>query len=275
MANRALASRLQRSLAHAGREISLDRFVNAIYKVNVIYETISPRRQRRRAKRVESIVAAAMDLVVEQGFGGLTMTRLADALDLSAGALYRYFDSKDALVAELQRRGLTMIQSRFDQRRKTWSSTLPSDPELAAVCELLLAARFYLDLARDEPQLQRWIAVSLSMPRRLTADLAAEHVAPAFSGLLLSVSELFHHAVSAGGLCRGHSLERTVIFWSSLQGVTSAGHLQRLAPQSQDGWYDVPRLGDELTRTLLRGWGASTNTLEQAQAWLDCNLETT
>ena len=53
-----------------------------------------------RAK-IERILEAAMEMVAEGGFDALSMARLADAVDYTPGALYRYFRSKDALYAAL------------------------------------------------------------------------------------------------------------------------------------------------------------------------------
>ena len=48
--------------------------------------------------RSEEIIAAAMRTFVRKGLDGATMQDIASEAGLSAGALYRYFDSKDRLV---------------------------------------------------------------------------------------------------------------------------------------------------------------------------------
>ena len=207
-----------------------------------------------------------MRIVADEGFGGLTVTRIAAELDVSVGAMYRYFNGKQALVAELQARGLTMIRRGFEERRAAWRRDLPADERCAALCELMAAARYYLVLAEEQPVLSRWIGASLSEKHKLDADVAAERVAPGFSELLAAVSELFARAAKVGALSEGHALERTVIFWSSLQGITAAQKLARLAPGD---WYATRELGGELTRTLLTGWGADREAIARADAWLE------
>jgi AcrR family transcriptional regulator len=51
----------------------------------------------------EAIVAAALELFVERGFFGTTVPEIADRAGVGAGTIYRYFDSKEALVNELYR----------------------------------------------------------------------------------------------------------------------------------------------------------------------------
>jgi AcrR family transcriptional regulator len=54
-------------------------------------------KQRQQLSR-ETIVAAALEIVEEQGLSKLTMRALGDRLGVEAMALYHYFPSKDALL---------------------------------------------------------------------------------------------------------------------------------------------------------------------------------
>lgn len=49
----------------------------------------------------EEIVQAALELIAEQGFHGAPMAMIADKAGVGAGTIYRYFESKDALIAEI------------------------------------------------------------------------------------------------------------------------------------------------------------------------------
>jgi len=51
----------------------------------------------------EAIMAAALELFVERGFYGTAVPEIADRADVGAGTIYRYFESKEALVNELYR----------------------------------------------------------------------------------------------------------------------------------------------------------------------------
>jgi AcrR family transcriptional regulator len=51
----------------------------------------------------EAIMTAALDLFVERGFFGTAVPELAERASVGAGTIYRYFDSKEALVNALYR----------------------------------------------------------------------------------------------------------------------------------------------------------------------------
>ena len=55
------------------------------------------------ADRREAIMAAALELFVERGFFGTAVPEIAERADVGAGTIYRYFESKEALVNELYR----------------------------------------------------------------------------------------------------------------------------------------------------------------------------
>lgn len=50
-----------------------------------------------------AILGAALELFVERGFYGTAVPEIAERAAVGAGTIYRYFDSKDALVNELYR----------------------------------------------------------------------------------------------------------------------------------------------------------------------------
>lgn len=54
--------------------------------------------QRRKAKTRQDILDAAYAMIVARGVEGLSMRAIADEIDYSPTALYRYFESKDALL---------------------------------------------------------------------------------------------------------------------------------------------------------------------------------
>jgi AcrR family transcriptional regulator len=49
----------------------------------------------------DEIMRAALELIAEHGFHGAPMAMIADKAGVGAGTIYRYFESKDALIAEI------------------------------------------------------------------------------------------------------------------------------------------------------------------------------
>lgn len=51
----------------------------------------------------EEIVRSALELIAEHGFHGAPMAMIAERAGVGAGTIYRYFENKDVLIAELYR----------------------------------------------------------------------------------------------------------------------------------------------------------------------------
>jgi AcrR family transcriptional regulator len=51
----------------------------------------------------EEIVRAALELIAEHGFHGSPMAMIAERASVGAGTIYRYFENKDVMIAELFR----------------------------------------------------------------------------------------------------------------------------------------------------------------------------
>jgi AcrR family transcriptional regulator len=79
------------------------------------------RRPRGRLSR-DRILAAALRVIDEDGFGGLTMRRLAERLEADPMSLYNHFDGKEALLD-----GLTgTLWSEVEVGDGDWKQVLPA-----------------------------------------------------------------------------------------------------------------------------------------------------
>ena len=58
--------------------------------------------QRRHSKIRQMILSVADRVFTRDGEAGLSIRKLADEIDYSPGAIYKYFDSKQALLDELK-----------------------------------------------------------------------------------------------------------------------------------------------------------------------------
>ena len=91
----------------------------------------------------EEIIATALAMVRAEGAANLSLRRVAEQMEYSSAALYRYFPDKAALVAELCRRGFAELASRLE--------AVPTDR--TATERLLALGEAYLRFAADEPHL--------------------------------------------------------------------------------------------------------------------------
>ncbi|GAA1663800.1 TetR/AcrR family transcriptional regulator [Kribbella yunnanensis] len=70
--------------------------------------------EEHRIARRAQIVAAARSCVLEQGFHKTTMADVIAASELSAGAVYGYFKSKEEIVAAIAEEALSSVEELFD-----------------------------------------------------------------------------------------------------------------------------------------------------------------
>ncbi len=195
----------------------------------------------------------AQRLIGDEGIDALTLGRLARDFDLVPAALYRYFASKDALIAELQRRTIAALHPRFaaavGQGREGEGDLMP----------ILRAGRFYLALPQAEPEAYRLITALLSDPRPFVQDDDAVRMsAPAIMAFLADMATLIRQAEAQGTLCPGRASQRAVMLWAAMQGVCQLGKLARF----DSDHFDAEALGEATLRSLLIGWGASPESLE-------------
>ena len=70
---------------------------------------IHERQEREREAVRRAILDAARQLFVTEGFGNVTMRRLAERIEYSPSAIYSYFESKDEIFLELAEEGFRLL----------------------------------------------------------------------------------------------------------------------------------------------------------------------
>ncbi len=91
----------------------------------------------------EALIEAALKLISEKGPSGVTFAEAARAAGVSAAAPYRHFRDRDALMADVARKGFDRFETAL---RTAWDE---GRPDLRAAFERM--GRAYLAFARDEP----------------------------------------------------------------------------------------------------------------------------
>lgn len=143
--------------------------------------TNAPKFKRRSDARPDEILDAALTLFVKHGFAQTTVDRIARAADLSKGAVYLYFPSKEALLEGLVRRAVSPLAahaaSELDAGRDHPRETL----------ERVLGS--LADAISDErtvavPMLVIREAANVPAIARIYRDEVLAHVLPALSGLI-------------------------------------------------------------------------------------------
>ena len=73
----------------------------------------------RKAEEIEviraSILTAALDIIVSEGFINLSMRKLASRLGMTAANIYNYFNNKDEIYILVRTRGFEMLSQNMDK----------------------------------------------------------------------------------------------------------------------------------------------------------------
>ena len=112
-------------------------------------ETGRQPRQERSRQRVETILAAALELVVEQGAEALAMREVARRAGVQISSIYQYFPSKSAIIRELAERDLVRVRQLLQEAVAGLLSGKGRPPGVAAVVNHLVDA--YFAHYRDQP----------------------------------------------------------------------------------------------------------------------------
>jgi AcrR family transcriptional regulator len=107
-----------------------------------VRERLRPRRkpsQERSAVTHSAILTATRRVLIEEGYDGLTTTRVAKVAGVSVGTLYQYFPTKDALLATVVDEFLDGMRATILEGISMPSSTLAE--AVPRVVDALLAAK--------------------------------------------------------------------------------------------------------------------------------------
>lgn len=65
--------------------------------------------QRLKDETRINILEASLQIVKEEGWGALSMRKIADVIEYTAPIIYEYFSNKDAILLELTRKGFLLL----------------------------------------------------------------------------------------------------------------------------------------------------------------------
>ena len=150
------------------------------------------RKQREIAERETRILDLSRQLMLEKGYLGLTMERVASALEYSKGTIYQHFGNKEEILAQLAIESAG-VRSELFARAATFQGR--TRERLAAVG---VADHLFVSLHKDHFAIERIvdahsIRAKTSEKRQQRLDEASEHCQQVLIGLV-------RDAVSQGDL---------------------------------------------------------------------------
>ena len=180
----------------------------------------------------EALIEAARFLITERGPQGFTLIEAARLVNVSPAAPYRHFKDRDALVAEVARRGADAFQARMRA-----AADAAGRPE--AAFEAL--GRAYLAFAREEPGLYAALFAAPLSDDACPPPREAEGILDLLAGTLRAIRPDIADPMAAA-----------LAIWSLSHGIAE---LHRAGKWPASG----PRPEDVLSRgggALIRGAGS-------------------
>ena len=121
----------------------------------------SPRVSRKRARTRERLLDAAEQAFAVAGYRQVRMDDLAEAADVSVGAIYDHFGSKDGLYLALAERALDQFSGYLDEAFRD---------EYSPIEQVMAAADVYLRFHLEHPGSFRFLAVDGADTRAPVVD---------------------------------------------------------------------------------------------------------
>lgn len=223
-------------------------------------------RAANRIARAAAFRSTALRIIVEEGFDALTMQRLAADTGAAIGAVYRYFPSKGALVAECQRGSIELIDASaarcLERAAEAWQD---SPPTAVAAARLVLWSRFMLETNEVHPEELKLLQMLLGEWPGVVPIEEALKLVPVTMAFLARVGTDLEAAAEAGLLEPGISAQRVICWITAVSGLLQVGRLSTFDESLLNG----PALAALVSRDLLRGWGLSSEAFAVGSELVD------
>lgn len=181
------------------------------------------RRTQQKQETRERILDACRELLLSEGFHGLSMRKLAAKIGYSATAIYFHFPDKDALLGELVEREFIKFRRAFDQASQV------SDP----IERLRQMGMIYVEFGLEQPSAYKFLFMNTAMEQFPKIGLI-ERGNPAqdcYANLRVTVVEGLTAGRFRADLTDADQLAQ--LFFAGTHGVVSL-HLAR----GKDPWVD-------------------------------------
>jgi AcrR family transcriptional regulator len=164
---------------------------------------IQERRTELRQQLRDRILEVSREIVAREGFGALSMRRIAEAISYSPASLYLHFEGRADIARALREEGHTQLLEAFAPHASI------ADP----VARLRSMGRAYVEYGLAAPQTYR-----MMFGEPMPVSGANERAAPA----LAPIVDAFIELRAAGRLPREHApLASAEAFWAMLHGMVA------------------------------------------------------
>jgi AcrR family transcriptional regulator len=198
-------------------------------------KSITPRERRHEINR-QKILETARKILVSEGLKGLSMRALAEQIDYSPSAIYKYFDDKEDILQAIREDGW---QHSIALSLSKVPANLPP-PE-----RLLASGKAYLDFAATYPEYYQLMFNSPDLPERGISDISRD---PRFAGLI----QVLQEGIASGHfkLPKGYTpVSMAFQLWISCHGIAML-RMTRL----RDTQAEFDALADQIMRVFINNF---------------------
>lgn len=175
---------------------------------------IIERRLRQKVEVRTSILQAAWQLVLEEGWQALSIRKIADAIEYSVPVIYTHFENKDAILQEFTKEGFRLLAEEVTKQRDS-----QDDPSL----QLEAIAQGYWDFAFAHKEYYQ-LMFGLGIPPCEQVNQVSEM--KQFSNVLISVIQ---EVISASRQPETDAFLKFHTYWSILHGLVSIQMIDKQA----------------------------------------------
>ena len=201
------------------------------------------RQQRDRDRIRESILAAARDLFVSEGYRNVSMRKIADRIEYSPAAIYSYFASKDDIFFALAEEGFRHLANHVQ-------AAVSDVPEPLARLRRGLWA-FY-EFSKTHSEFFELMFIDRSVPS-LTQDFQRFEF---FQATTARAEADIQACIDRGDFSRGlNPASGLHVLWVGALGAATIGLAKRLAPGE-----DPDALAHDVLESILSGFTTHIKT---------------
>lgn len=168
----------------------------------------------RNARTREAILAAALSLYADEGYGAVTMRGIAQRLGFSAPAIYNYFLSKEEIFATLQEIGLEVMAE----------AVLTPETDDALADYRVIFTNYY-EYTKAHPEYFALLYVDPSAPH-LTYET------PALRRMGEETNRRFARCLEAGAFADHTPVHAPGLFWALVHGIAVLRRVQAMPPDA-------------------------------------------
>ncbi len=199
------------------------------------------RKVEAKAELRETILNAAREMVLEKGYGELSIRKLAEKIGYASGTIYLYFANRDELVREICVRGFSELGAVMEKAVER-----ESEPKK----RLIALLKSYAEFAVENPETYR---LSFMENPVFTEQLFRNEPLETENGAGIRALNSIIDAISA--LKQNDEILITEdenllaeVFWTAIHGVVSLKLIYPAIP-----FNSIEKLVDKTIQTLLKG----------------------